>query len=87
MTLIQNLLDNDEVAHIQQLNQEYMEKKDIGEIAPLRAAWATRESWWERYGRDMGGIQNISPMLFPLCIKGFQIIMGEMIDIWVEVSE
>jgi hypothetical protein len=38
MTLIQNLLDNDEVARIQQLNQEYMEKKDIGEIAPLRAA-------------------------------------------------
>ena len=38
MTLIQNLLDNDEVARIQQLNQEYMEKKDIGEIAPLRVA-------------------------------------------------
>jgi len=38
MTLIQNLLDNDEVARIQQLNQEYMEKKDIGEIASLRAA-------------------------------------------------
>ena len=29
----------------------------------------------------MGGIQKISPMLFPLCIKGFQEIMGEMIDI------
>ena len=38
MTLIQNLLDNDEVARIQQLNKEYMEKKDIGEIAPLRVA-------------------------------------------------
>ena len=38
MTLIQNLLDNDEVARIQQLDQEYMEKKDIGEIVPLRAA-------------------------------------------------
>ena len=38
MTLIQNLLDNDEVARIQQLNQEYMEKKGIGEIAPLRVA-------------------------------------------------
>ena len=42
---------------------------------------------WEGYGRDMGGIQNISPVLFPLCIKGFQEIMGEIIDIWVEVSE
>ena len=38
MTPIQNLLDNDEVARIQQLNQEYMEKKGIGEIAPLRVA-------------------------------------------------
>ena len=26
----------------------------------------------------MGGIQDISPMHFPLCIKGFQEIMGEM---------
>ena len=42
---------------------------------------------WEGYGRDMGGIQNISPVLFLLCTKGFQKIMGEMIDIWVEVSE
>ena len=87
MTLIQNLFNNDEAARIQQLNQEYMEKKDIGEIVPLRAAWATRERWQERYGRDLGGIPDISPMLFPLCIKGFQEIMGEMIDIWVEVSE
>ena len=38
MTLIQNLFNNDEVARIQQLNQKYMEKKDIGEIAPLRVA-------------------------------------------------
>ena len=38
MTLIQNLFNNDEVACIQQLNQEYMEKKDIGEMAPLRVA-------------------------------------------------
>ena len=38
MTLIQNLLDNDEVARIQQLNQKYMEKKDIGEIIQLKAA-------------------------------------------------
>ena len=81
MTLIQNLFNNDEVARIQQLDQEYMEKKDIGEIVPLRAAWARRERWRERYGRDMGGIQNISPVLFPFCIKGFQKITGEMIDI------
>ena len=26
----------------------------------------------------MGGIQNISPVLSPLCTKGFQKIMGEM---------
>ena len=77
MTLIQNLFNNDEMARIQQLNQEYMEKKDTGEIIQLKAAWARRE----RYGRDMGGIPDISPMLFPLCIKGFQEIMGEMIDI------
>jgi hypothetical protein len=38
MTLIQNLFNNDEAARIQQLNQEYMEKKDIVEIAPLRVA-------------------------------------------------
>ena len=38
MTLIQNLFNNDKAARIQQLNQEYLEKKDIGEIAPLRAA-------------------------------------------------
>ena len=38
MTLIQNLFNNDEAARIQQLNQEYMEKKGIGEIVPLRAA-------------------------------------------------
>ena len=38
MTLIQNLFNNDEAALIQQLNQEYMEKKDIGEIVPLRVA-------------------------------------------------
>ena len=36
---------------------------------------------WEGYGRDMGGIQDISPMLFPFCTKGFPKIMGEMIDI------
>ena len=29
----------------------------------------------------MGGIQDISPMLFPFCTKGFPKIMGEMIDI------
>jgi hypothetical protein len=38
MTLIQNLFNNDEVARIQQLNQEYMEKKDIGKIIQLKAA-------------------------------------------------
>ena len=38
MTLIQNLFNNDEAARIQQLNQEYMEKKDIGKIAPLSVA-------------------------------------------------
>jgi len=81
MTLIQNLFNNDEAARIQQLNQEYMEKKGIGEIIQLKAAWARRERWRERYGRDMGGIQNISPVLFLLCTKGFQKIMGEMIDI------
>jgi hypothetical protein len=29
----------------------------------------------------MGGIQNISSVLFLLCTKGFQKTMGEMIDI------
>jgi hypothetical protein len=38
MTLIQNLFNNDEAARIQQLNQEYMEKKGIGEIAQPRVA-------------------------------------------------
>ena len=36
---------------------------------------------WEGYGRDMGGFQDISPMLFPFCTKDFQKIMGEMVDI------
>ena len=30
--------------------------------------------------RDMGGIENISPVLKPLCTKVFQKITGEMID-------
>ena len=38
MTLIQIFFNNDEVARIQQMNQKYMENKDIGEIAPLRVA-------------------------------------------------
>jgi hypothetical protein len=31
-------------------------------------------------GRDMGGIKNISPVLFPLYIKAFPEKMGEMRD-------
>jgi hypothetical protein len=34
----------------------------------------------------MGGLQDISPMLFPFCTKGFPKIMGEMIDIWGFIS-
>ena len=68
---------------ISALGFEHKERSHVAyyKVVPLRAAWARRERWWERYGRDMGGIQDISPMLFPFCTKGFPKIMGEMIDI------
>ena len=38
----------------------------------------TEKGVQEGYGRDMGGMESISPILFPLCIKAFPKIMGEM---------
>ena len=42
------------------------------------ASWIGCEGRREGYGRVMGGIENISPVLKPLCTKAFQKITGEM---------
>ena len=47
-------------------------------VMPLYVVWVSWERWREWFGRDLGGIKSISPILFPLCTKAFPKIMGEM---------
>lgn len=48
------------------------------EVVTFGVAQVPWEGWREGYRRDIGGEENISPILFPLCIKAFPKIMGEM---------
>ena len=47
-------------------------------VMPLYVVWVSWERWREWFGRDLGGIKSISPILFPHCTKAFPKIMGEM---------
>ena len=48
------------------------------EVVPIRVAWVSWERWREGFRRDLGGMKDISPILFSLCMKAFPKIMGEI---------